>query len=315
LRFDEFERLLPQTIFVSATPAQYEKTHAGQVVEQLVRPTGLVDPTLLVRPAATQVDDLLSEIRMRVERNERVLVTTLTKRMAEDLTDYLAEMGVKVRYLHSDQTAIERVEILRGLRLAEFDVVVGINLLREGLDLPEVSLVAVLDADKEGFLRSATSLIQTAGRAARNVGGVVILYADTVTGSMQRAIEETSRRRERQFEWNTEHGITPRSIVKSVEQVRLQTQVADAPAAFAAEEPLPTALIGLSPDDLVHELEREMLAAASRLEFEQAASLRDRIDDLLAGPARAPGGREGGERRPEAAVGRGRGRGRPGRRG
>ena len=315
LRMSEFEQMVGQTIYVSATPSEYELRRAqGVVVEQLIRPTGLIDPAIEVRPVEGQVDDLLGEIRIRVERRERVLVTTLTKRMAEDLTDYLAEMGVKVRYLHSDQTAIERVEILRGLRLAEFDVVVGINLLREGLDLPEVSLVAVLDADKEGFLRSATSLIQTAGRAARNVGGVVILYADTVTGSMQRAIEETSRRRERQFEWNTEHGITPRSIVKSVEQVRLQTQVADAPAAFAAEEPLPAALIGLSPDDLVHELEREMLAAASRLEFEQAASLRDRIDDLLAGPARAPGGRDGGERRPAAAVGRGRARGRPGRR-
>ena len=316
LRMSEFEQMVGQTIYVSATPSEYELRRAqGVVVEQLIRPTGLIDPAIEVRPVEGQVDDLLGEIRIRVERRERVLVTTLTKRMAEDLTDYLAEMGVKVRYLHSDQNAIERVEILRGLRLAEFDVVVGINLLREGLDLPEVSLVAVLDADKEGFLRSATSLIQTAGRAARNVGGVVILYADTVTGSMQRAIEETNRRRERQFEWNTEHGITPRSIVKSVEQVRLQTQVADAPAVFAAEEPLPEELIGLSPDDLVHELEREMLAAASRLEFEQAASLRDRIDDLLAGHPRAPGGREGGERRPEAAVGRGRGRGRPGKRG
>jgi excinuclease ABC subunit B len=288
LRFSEFETVVGQTIYVSATPGEYELERAGGVVvEQLIRPTGLVDPVITVRPVAGQVDDLLGEIRIRVERRERVLVTTLTKRMAEDLTDYLAEMGVKVRYLHSDQNAIERVEILRGLRLAEFDVVVGINLLREGLDLPEVSLVAVLDADKEGFLRSETSLIQTAGRAARNVGGSVILYADTVTGSMRRAIDETNRRREKQLGWNATHGITPRSIIKSVEQVRLQTQVADAPAAFAEESAvLPAELLALEPEDLARELEREMLAAAARLEFEQAASLRDRIEDILAGPGR-----------------------------
>ncbi len=283
LRFEEVMQLVGQRIYVSATPSEFELREAGGVVvEQLIRPTGLVDPAITVRPVDGQVDDLLGEIRERVARHERVLVTTLTKRMAEDLTDYLGEMGVRVRYLHSDIDAIERVEILRGLRLAEFDVLVGINLLREGLDLPEVSLVAVLDADKEGFLRSETSLIQTAGRAARNVGGAVILYADTMTGSIGRAIDETNRRREKQLRWNAEHGITPRSIVKSVEQVRLTTQVADAPAAFAAEPEFlpPEKLDRLSRAELIRELEREMLACAARLEFEQAASLRDRIEEL-----------------------------------
>src|SRR2546430_5122252 len=221
LRFDEFERLLPQTMFVSATPAEYERTHAGQVVEQLVRPTGLVDPMLEVRPAATQVDDLLSEIKLRVERNERVLVTTLTKRMAEDLTDYLNEHGVKVRYLHSDIETLERIQIIRDLRLGEYDVLVGVNLLREGLDLPEVSLVVILDADKEGFLRGETSLIQTIGRAARNVAGTVLMYADKVTDSMKRAISETQRRRKIQMEYNTEHGIDPQSIRKEVSDILL----------------------------------------------------------------------------------------------
>jgi excinuclease ABC subunit B len=286
LRFAEFTVLAGRRIFVSATPAEFElRAAGGVVVEQLIRPTGLVDPAIEVRPVEGQVDDLHGEIRTRVERRERVLVTTLTKRMAEDLTDYLAEMGVRVRYLHSDIDVIERVEILRGLRLAEFDVLVGINLLREGLDLPEVSLVAVLDADKEGFLRSETSLIQTAGRAARHVGGQVFLYADTVTGSMQRAIDETNRRREKQLRYNAEHGITPRSIRKSVEQVRLTTQVADAPAAFA-EEPavlVPSKLDRLTRAELIRELEREMLACAARLEFEQAASLRDRIEELETG--------------------------------
>jgi excinuclease ABC subunit B len=282
LRFDEFQSIVGQTIYVSATPNEFEIRQAnGVLVEQLIRPTGLVDPEIQVRPVEGQVDDLLGQIRGKVERGDRVLVTTLTKRMAEDLTEYLSEMGVRVRYLHADIDAIERMEILRGLRLAEFDVLVGINLLREGLDLPEVSLVAVLDADKEGFLRSETSLIQTAGRAARHIAGDVILYADTMTGSMRRAIDETTRRRQKQLAWNAEHGITPRSIVKSVDQVRLATQVADAPA-FAKEEEviLPEKLAKMSREELIRELEREMLAAASRLEFEQAASLRDRIDEL-----------------------------------
>ena len=219
LRFDEFERLLPQTIFVSATPADYERTHAGQVVEQVVRPTGLVDPVLEVRPAQTQVDDLLSEIGLRVEKHERVLVTTLTKRMAEDLTDYLNEHGVKVRYLHSDIDTVERVEIIRDLRLGEFDVLVGINLLREGLDIPEVSLVAILDADKEGFLRAERSLIQTIGRAARHINGMAILYADKMTDSMKAAIGETERRRAKQIAWNEKMGITPIGVQKRIKDL------------------------------------------------------------------------------------------------
>src|SRR5437667_7993470 len=219
LRFDEFEKLLPQTIFVSATPADYEHKYSGQVVEQVVRPTGLVDPILDVRPAQTQVDDLLSEINIRVERGERVLVTTLTKRMAEDLTDYLNEHGVKVRYLHSDIETVERVEIIRDLRLGEFDVLVGINLLREGPDIPEVSLVAVLDADKEGFLRSERSLIQTIGRAARHINGTAILYADRTTDSMRAAIGETERRRARQVAHTSLQGITPRSIKKHIKEM------------------------------------------------------------------------------------------------
>ena len=219
LRFDEFERLAPQTIFVSATPGPYERDHSARVVEQVVRPTGLVDPAVEVRPATTQVDDLLSEVRERVERQERVLVTTLTKRMAEDLTDYLRDNGVAVRYLHSDIDTVERAEIIRDLRLGEFDVLVGINLLREGLDLPEVSLVAILDADKEGFLRSEGSLIQTIGRAARNLNGKAILYGETVTGSMRRAIEETERRRAKQTAFNEAHGITPQGIRKAVANV------------------------------------------------------------------------------------------------
>jgi len=219
LRFDEFEKLLPQTIFVSATPAEYERKHAGQTVEQVVRPTGLVDPVLIVRPAATQVDDLLSEIKLRVDVHERVLVTTLTKRMAEDLTDYLGEHGVKVRYLHSDIDTVERVEIIRDLRLGEFDVLVGINLLREGLDIPEVSLVAVLDADKEGFLRAERSLIQTIGRASRHINGMAILYADRETDSMRAAIAETERRRAKQVTWNATMGITPKGVEKRIKDM------------------------------------------------------------------------------------------------
>ena len=280
LRFDEFEKLLPQTIFVSATPAQYENTHAGQVVEQLVRPTGLVDPVLSVRPAATQVDDLLSEIRLRVERNERVLVTTLTKRMAEDLTDYLAENGVKVRYLHSDIDTVERVEIIRDLRLGEFDVVVGINLLREGLDIPEVSLVAILDADKEGFLRAERSLIQTIGRAARHLNGMAILYADRMTDSMKAAIGETERRRARQLAWNEKMGITPVGVQKRIKDIiegvydpdeaKKEQRAAQARAKYDA----------MPEKDLERELkqlEKQMLDAARNLEFEKAAELRDRL--------------------------------------
>ncbi|HEY2865384.1 MAG TPA: excinuclease ABC subunit UvrB [Casimicrobiaceae bacterium] len=283
LRFDEFEKLLPQTIFVSATPADYEGAHAGQVVEQVVRPTGLVDPILDVRPAQTQVDDLLSEISLRVEKGERVLVTTLTKRMAEDLTDYLNEHGVKVRYLHSDIDTVERVEIIRDLRLGEFDVLVGINLLREGLDIPEVSLVAVLDADKEGFLRAERSLIQTIGRAARHINGTAILYADKMTDSMRGAIGETTRRRDKQLAWNEKMGITPKGVTKRIKDIidgvydideeRKQLKAAQAHSKYEA----------MPAKDLEKELkriEKEMLDAARNLEFEKAAELRDRLYQL-----------------------------------
>jgi excinuclease ABC subunit B len=283
LRFDEFEKLLPQTVFVSATPADYERAHAGQVVEQLVRPTGLVDPVLEVRPAQTQVDDLLSEINLRVEKGERVLVTTLTKRMAEDLTDYLNEHGVKVRYLHSDIDTVERVEIIRDLRLGEFDVLVGINLLREGLDIPEVSLVAVLDADKEGFLRAERSLIQTIGRAARHINGTAILYADKMTDSMRGAIGETTRRRDKQLAWNEKMGITPKGVTKRIKDIidgvydideeRKQLKAAQAHSKYEA----------MPEKDLEKELkriEKDMLDAAKNLEFEKAAELRDRLIQL-----------------------------------
>ncbi len=282
LRFDEWERLAPQMIFVSATPGPYEEQHAGQVVEQVVRPTGLVDPEIEVRPASTQVDDLLSEIRLRVAAGERVLVTTLTKRMAEDLTEYLGEHGVRVRYLHSDIDTVERVEIIRDLRLGEFDVLVGINLLREGLDMPEVSLVAILDADKEGFLRSDRSLIQTIGRAARNLHGKAILYADEVTGSMRRAIDETERRRARQLAFNAEHGITPRSIEKRIADIMEGAYPGGAasPRRFAKVAEEVTEYAGLSPQRLaqkVKKLEKQMHEHARNLEFEEAAKLRDRI--------------------------------------
>jgi excinuclease ABC subunit B len=279
LRFDEFERLSPQTIYVSATPGRYETEHADNVVEQLVRPTGLVDPELVVRPARAQVDDVLSEIRKRVAAGERVLITTLTKRMAEDLTDYLGEHQVRVRYLHSDIGTVERTEIIRDLRLGSFDVLVGINLLREGLDMPEVSLVAILDADKEGFLRSDRSLIQTIGRAARNVHGTAILYADSVTGSMQRAIDETKRRRERQLEHNEAHGITPATIVKQVADIMEAAYPAPRGARRRAAEDA-ASYAAMSPEQLMKKaakLEKQMLRHARDLEFEEAAHLRDEI--------------------------------------
>ncbi|MBI3155200.1 MAG: excinuclease ABC subunit UvrB [Burkholderiales bacterium] len=280
LKFEEFERKIGQAIFVSATPADYERQHAGQVVEQLVRPTGLVDPEVEVRPATTQVDDLLQEIRLRVERTERVLVTTLTKRMAEQLTDYLTENGVKVRYLHSDVDTVERVEILRDLRLGSFDVLVGINLLREGLDLPEVSLVAILDADKEGFLRAERSLIQTIGRAARNLHGRAILYADRITDSMRRAIDETERRRAKQIAHNEAHGIVPRGVSKQVRDL-IDGVVSDRAAKDEARRVEAAAeLEELSEKDLsrrIKALERQMLEHARNLEFEKAARVRDQL--------------------------------------
>lgn len=282
LRFEEFEHLAPQTIFVSATPSDYERQHAGQVVELVVRPTGLIDPAIEIRPVASQVEDLLSEINLRVARDERVLVTTLTKRMAEDLTDYFTEQGVRVRYLHSDVETVERVEILRDLRLGEFDVLVGINLLREGLDLPEVSLVAILDADKEGFLRSERSLIQTVGRAARNIEGRAILYADRVTGSMQRAIAEMERRRAVQIEFNAEHGVIPRGIRKAVSDImegaRTERTSAQRAQRRAAEDS--SVYAGWSAPALskkIEQLEQRMYAHARDLEFEQAAAVRDEI--------------------------------------
>ncbi|MDE1981022.1 MAG: excinuclease ABC subunit UvrB [Betaproteobacteria bacterium] len=283
LRFDEFERLMPQTIFVSATPADYEAKHAGQVVEQLVRPTGLVDPVLEVRPARTQVDDLLSEIRERTTVGERVLVTTLTKRMSEDLTEYLDEHGVKVRYLHSDIDTVERVEIIRDLRSGVFDVLVGINLLREGLDIPEVSLVAILDADKEGFLRSTRSLIQTIGRAARHIHGTAILYADTVTDSMRSAMQETERRRELQLAHNKLHQITPRSVSKRVKDII--EGIYDPEAAHEAlvkisETEHLQALSEKQLTALLKRLEKEMLDAAKNLEFEVAAQKRDELKSV-----------------------------------
>ncbi|PTY36865.1 excinuclease ABC subunit B [Saccharospirillum sp. MSK14-1] len=290
LKFEEWERLAPQAIYVSATPAKYEAEHSQQTVEQVVRPTGLVDPQVEVRPASTQVDDLLSEIHKRIKLGERTLVTTLTKRMAEDLTDYLAENGIKVRYLHSDIDTVERVEIIRDLRLGEFDVLVGINLLREGLDMPEVSLVAILDADKEGFLRSDRSLIQTIGRAARNLNGTAILYGDNMTGSMQRAIEETERRREKQIAHNEAHGITPQALQKDVQDIlegaitpgapgrkgkmasrRQKVERIDAEAKSYAT---------MSPAELSKEivrLEDEMHRAAKDMAFEKAAALRDEM--------------------------------------
>jgi len=285
MRFDEFEKRSPQTIFVSATPRAYELEHSGKIVEQVVRPTGLIDPEVEIRPATTQVDDVLSEIHKRTEVNERVLITTLTKRMAEDLTDYLNEHGVRVRYLHSDIETVERVEIIRDLRLGEFDVLVGINLLREGLDMPEVSLVAILDADKEGFLRSEGSLIQTIGRAARNIHGKAILYADRITGSMERAISETDRRREKQVAYNKEHGITPKGVEKKIADVMEGAYgISSASAgqyAKVAEEVIHYA--SMTPKQLEREiksLEQLMYEHARNLEFEQAAVIRNKIKEI-----------------------------------
>jgi excinuclease ABC subunit B len=283
LKFEEFEKIMRQTVFVSATPADYEATHQQQVVEQVVRPTGLIDPEIIVKPADTQVDDLLSEIKLRVDVGERVLATTLTKRMAEDLTDYLSEHGIKVRYLHSDIDTVERVEIIRDLRLGEFDVLVGINLLREGLDIPEVSLVAVLDADKEGFLRSERSLIQTAGRAARNLNGKVIFYANNVTRSMKAAMDETARRREKQMASNKEHGIVPKGVSKRIKDIidgvydkdeaQRERKAAQEQASYEA----------LSEKQLAKEmkrLEKAMHDSAKNLEFEKAAEFRDQLRKL-----------------------------------
>ena len=295
LKFEEFERKMRQAVFVSATPAQWEKDHTGQVVEQLVRPTGLVDPEVEVRPASSQVDDVLQEIRIRVDKNERVLITTLTKRMAEQLTDYLTDNGVKVRYLHSDVDTVERVEILRDLRLGAFDVLVGINLLREGIDLPEVSLVAILDADKEGFLRSERSLIQTIGRAARNLHGRAILYADRITDSMARAIGETERRRTRQVAFNLEHGITPRSIVKEVRDLidGVYSEKAGKEADRLERDAMQRAQVEeMSEKDVAREikrLEKVMMEHARNLEFEKAARVRDQLAILKEQAFGAPG--------------------------
>ena len=273
------KKLVPQTIYVSATPADYEIEHSGEVVEQVVRPTGLLDPLIEVRPATTQVDDLLSEINKRAEINERVLVTTLTKRMAEDLTDYFGDHGVRVRYMHSDIDTVERIEILRDLRLGHFDVLVGINLLREGLDIPEVTLVAILDADKEGFLRSERSLIQTIGRAARNSKGMAILYADKITKSMKKAIDETERRRKMQTEFNKEHGITPTTINKKVADIMdgAYSNSAKRYAKIAEEQAEYEGLTSKEFKKKVAELEQEMYKHAQNLEFEEAANIRDKI--------------------------------------
>ncbi len=283
LKFEEFEAMLRPTVFVSATPSAYEAEHQQQVVEQVVRPTGLIDPVVIIRPATTQVDDLMSEITLRVAKNERVLVTTLTKRMAEQLTDYYTDHGIKVRYLHSDIDTVERVEILRDLRLGEFDVLVGINLLREGIDLPEVSLVGILDADKEGFLRSERSLIQTIGRAARHLNGTAILYADKITNSMRRAIDETERRRAKQIAFNTANGITPRGVVKRIKDIidgvydanaaQKELKAAQVSATYAAMDEKTLARE-------IKKLEKEMHTAARDLQFERAAELRDRLSGL-----------------------------------
>jgi excinuclease ABC subunit B len=283
LRFDEWEGLAPQLIFVSATPGPYELKRSGQIVEQLVRPTGLIDPEVEIRPVRTQVDDVLSEIKLRVERDERVLITTLTKRMSEDLTEYLDEHGVKVRYLHSDIETVERMEIIRDLRLGKFDVLVGINLLREGLDMPEVSLVAILDADKEGFLRSENSLIQTIGRAARHINGKAILYADKRTGSIERALGETDRRRQKQIEFNERHGITPRGIKKAVSDIMEGAHSEGGRGSLGKVAEPATNYEAWSPEQLarrIKKLEQEMLKHARNLEFEAAAKIRDEVQRM-----------------------------------
>ena len=283
LRFDEFEKVMRQSVFISATPSVYEAEHAGQVVEQVVRPTGLIDPQIEVRPATHQVDDLMSEVRLRVEKGERVLVTTLTKRMSEDLTDYFSEHGIKVRYLHSDIETVERVEIIRDLRLGMFDVLIGINLLREGLDIPEVSLVAILDADKEGFLRSERSLIQTIGRAARHINGKALLYADRITDSMRRAIDETDRRRTKQVAYNFAHNITPIGVQKRIKDIiegMYEPDAARSQLKVAQEQAKYLAMSEKEVSKEIARLEKEMLQAAKNLEFEKAAQLRDELKKL-----------------------------------
>jgi excinuclease ABC subunit B len=274
LKFDEFENIINQAVFLSATPGPYEAEHSQNVVEQIIRPTGLIDPPIYVRPVENQIDDLINEIRKSTDKAQRVLITTLTKKMAEDLTAYFKSAGIKVRYLHSDVETLERMEIIRDLRMGEFDVLVGINLLREGLDLPEVSLVAILDADKEGFLRSETSLIQTVGRAARNIDGRVIMYADRITGSMERAIKETNRRREIQDNYNKEHNITPKSVIKAVRDVLEATKAAEEDAKYKTKGK------DISVSEYIIELEKEMRIAAENLEFEKAAHYRDEIREL-----------------------------------
>lgn len=279
LKFDEFESKINQILFVSATPAQYEYNHSQIVAEQIIRPTGLLDPMVDVRPVKGQIDDLFYEIKKRVEKNQKVLVTTLTKKMSEDLTDYMKEMGVKVRYLHSDIDTLERIEIVRDLRMDVFDVLVGINLLREGLDIPEVSLVAILDADKEGFLRSETSLIQTIGRAARNADGQVIMYADKITDSMRRAISETNRRRQIQDEYNIAHNITPKTIVKKVRDIIRATKETEDKDKYSTQKD-PESMDKKELQDMIEKITKEMKRAASDLQFEKAAGLRDELIEL-----------------------------------